>query len=353
MKIAVIAPVLRPILNQQKYGGIERIIKSLVLACCRSGDEVFLYAPTGTDLKHSNLTLIQTTDNDRAPSTRQAEINLFKRLVPESAQYDLVHSHIEPIIAQDGNTNYLAQIKKPVVVTFHNQTYIKENIAYYKKHKELWDFNYVFISRNQAKPLSFLPNQTVIYNGINVQEFHLNLRPDPSQLAFLGRITPEKGIEEAITIAQRSDMELKIAALIDKSEQSYYRSKIKPLIDNKQIIFLGEVDFKQKEKLLGESCAYLFPIKWQEPFGLTVVESLAFGTPVVAFKTGSMPEIIEESRTGFLVNNTEEAVTAIKKVDKISRADCRESVEKKFSEEIMVRNYRQLYKRILGSYFSL
>lgn len=353
MKIAIIAPVIRKISQKNLYGGIERIIASLAIGAAEAGHKVTLYAPFGTDLVHDNLTISFSTITDISGlpgQIRLAEEELFKRIIIDQDQFDIIHTHIEPIVAKYNDDNYFRQIHKPIVVTFHNQTHIDENIAYYKSHQELHKINFVFISHNQAKPLNFLTNKTVIYNGINLDNLSFNNSPTPNQLAFLGRITPEKGIAEAIAITKNSGKKLLIGAAIDKTQLAFFENKIKPQIDNTSIVFLGEINEASKNELLGQSEALLFPIKWHEPFGLVVVEAMATGTPVVATDMGSMSEIIQDGITGFILPinaTTQDYTDKLSQIKNIHREDCRKTVQEKFTDTIMVANYLKYYDTLI------
>jgi glycosyltransferase involved in cell wall biosynthesis len=353
VKIAIIAPVIRKISTKNLYGGIERIITSLVNGATDAGHKVILYAPFGTDLEHNNLEVRITTNKDVSGEPeliKIAEAELFKRIIDEQQQFDIIHTHIEPIVAKVGDNNYFNQIVKPVVITFHNQTHIDENINYYKSHKELNKLNYVFISRDQAAPLNFLPSQIVIYNGIDLDGLTFNATPNPGQLAFVGRITPEKGISQAIAIAKMAGKKLLIAAAIDHSQQDYYENQIKPQLDGKQIVYLGEISNESKNEMLRTSEALLFPIRWHEPFGLVITEAMATGTPVIATDIGSVVEIVEEGKTGFTVSdidNIKSYVDKLENIHSIDRKYCRQVVENKFTDSIMVSNYLKYYKSLL------
>lgn len=353
MKIAVIAPVIRRISNNNLYGGIERIITSLVIGMADAGHKVILYAPFGTDLAHKNLEIRLTTSQDVTGMPnfiKKAETALFQRVVVEQDQFDIIHTHIEPIIARIDDDNYFNKIKKPVVVTMHNQTHLPDNINYYKSHKELHDLNFVFISKDQSRPLSFLPNKTVIYNGINIENLTFNATPNSGQLAFIGRITPEKGISQAIAIAKLANKKLIIGAAIDPTKQGYYDEEIKPQIDGKNIIYLGEVSNAVRNDILRTSEALLFPTKWHEPFGLVLVEAMATGTPVIASAIGSVAEIVQDGKTGFVVSDLDNSDSYVQKIDMINIIDreyCRQVVEEKFTENIMTTNYLKYYDSLL------
>lgn len=349
MKIAVIAPVIRHISTKNLYGGIERMIASLVLGAADAGHKLILYAPLGTDLKHKNLEVRFTTNEDiseRPDLIGEAENILFRRIVAEQTQFDLVHSHIEPYIARADDDNYFTRITKPVVITIHNQTYIQDHINYYKLHKEVHNLHFVFISQNQAKPLEFLPNQAVIYDGISLKGLTFNANPNPGQLAFLGRIAPEKGISQAMEIAKFSGKKLLIGAAIDHMQQDFYEKEIRPQLDDEKIIYLGELSDEPKNDLLRTSEALLFPIQWHEPFGLVMLEAMATGTPVIASNIGSVSEIVEDGKTGFIVPHktvVKDSIKKLEEINSINRKYCRQVVEEKFSDNIMIANYLEYY----------
>lgn len=348
MKIAMVAPVIANISNQNHYGGIERIILSLLQGLTDNGHDIVLYAPENTDINYPHLKIRKLVKENK--TSRELELELFQRLIQDQDEFDLIHTHIEPYIAQFDQTNYYTKINKPLIVTMHNQTYIDNHIQFYQDQQQLHHCYYVFISYNQAKPLSFLPNKTVIYNGIALDKLSFSSTPKSKQLAFLGRIAPEKGIVEAIQIAKATGKKLLIAAAIDKTQQTFYQQQVKPHIDQQNICFLGTVDDVGKNKLLSESEALLFPIQWEEPFGLVMVESLACGTPVIATAKGSTPEIIQNNYNGFLVlpNATiNDYVQCLTQLNNISRQSCHTSVVNRFSAVTMVQQYQQYYQQVL------
>jgi glycosyltransferase involved in cell wall biosynthesis len=188
--------------------------------------------------------------------------------------------------------------------------------------------------------------QGTIYHGLprNQYDFH----PERGQyLAFLGRTSPEKGLDQAIAIAKRAGMHLKIAAKIDRVDQEYFDSRIKPLLRDPSIEFLGEIGFPEKNTFLRGAAALLFPIAWPEPFGIVMIEALACGTPVIAYSQGSVPEVLEDGVTGFVVHDIESAVDAIQRIDSIDRATCRRRFEERFTASLMSSQYLHLYETIL------
>lgn len=357
MKIAHITPVMNTV-PPEKYGGIEQDIVQLAKGQASAGHGITIFAARGSKAPASGVQIFEAAPyptRERTSENRSWEIKEFLQVISMQDNFDLLHFHYEPIIARvniDGvEQNLLNFIRVPSVITFHNTTHIDANINYYKENKDLWKFNYVFLSKNHQAPLSFFPNSGVIYNGIPVADFKFNNKPD-EYLLFLGRITKAKGIIEAIQCAKEIGKKLVIAAKIDPVDRDFYEGEVKHLIDGKQIIYVGEVDFNQKVELYKNALCTLFPILWEEPFGLVMIESMACGTPVVAFRRGSVPEIIQDGRTGFIVDNVFEMAKAVGDIGKINRGNCRKHVEQNFSSEKMVVDYLRLYTEILNKNFT-
>jgi len=188
--------------------------------------------------------------------------------------------------------------------------------------------------------------QGTVYHGLPLDLY----KPGDGRgnyLAFLGRICPEKRVDRAIKIAQRAEMKIKIAAKIDNADREYMETKIEPLLDHQLVEFVGEVDRAAKQKLLGDAYALLFPIDWPEPFGLVMVESMACGTPVVAYRAGSVPEVIDPGLTGFIVESVDQSVEALKKIQSLDRRLCREVFERRFSSGRMAVDYLKIYEKML------
>jgi len=203
----------------------------------------------------------------------------------------------------------------------------------------------VSISYAQRRPVPWLNWVGNVYHGLpeNLYKFH----PKPGKyLAFLGRISPEKRPDRAIEIAQRAGMKLLMAAKVDKADRDYYEGKIKPLLKSPWVEFIGEIGEKEKDQFLGEAYALLFPIDWPEPFGLVMIEAMACGTPVIAWKNGSVPEVIDPGKTGLMVESIDEAVAAVEKVGEINRLTCRRIFEERFSVSRMARDYSCIYEKL-------
>ena len=208
------------------------------------------------------------------------------------------------------------------------------------------DMPLVSISNAQREPLPWVNWIGTVYHGLPTSMFRPNYEPG-DYLAFLGRICPEKRVDRAIDIAQAAGIPLKIAAKVDNADRDYFEAEIKSRLDEQLVEFVGETDDPGKEQLLRHARALLFPIDWPEPFGLVMIEALACGTPVLAFRNGSTPEVISDGKTGFLVNTLEEAVAAVNRIDGISRKACRAEFEQRFSAARMAADYLALYRRLL------
>jgi glycosyltransferase involved in cell wall biosynthesis len=213
------------------------------------------------------------------------------------------------------------------------------------------EVNLISISEAQRAPIRYAHWVGTAYNGIPMEDFTLQARPG-DYLAFLGRIAPEKRVDIAIEIAKRTGINLKIAAKVDKVDREYYEAVIKPRLNHPLVEFIGEIDQKAKDQFLGEAYAFLFPIDWPEPFGLAMAEAMACGTPVIAARAGSVPEVIIDERTGFICDSVDEMVRAVDRIGQIDRSFCREHVDRNFSVTTMVDSYERIYARVLAGHLS-
>ena len=337
MRIAQIAPLWIPV-PPYTYGGTELVISWLCDELVRRGHEVTLFATE--DAKTSaKLVPIWPKALWRANlRTPHAVFSLmYNKLIQFQDQFDVIHDHCEFY-----TTPYSRFLKPPIVTTFHHPL-TEETIILYKKFPNI---NYVAISKHQKKSGPGVNIVRTIYHGLPLDKYPLNLNPK-NYLLWLSKIQPEKGIAKAIDIAKLSDERLIISGNILPEYADYFNFRIKPLIDGKKIQFVGASDFSKKIELFKNAKAFIFPVRRPEPFGLVVIESMACGTPVIAFKEGSMPELIEDGKTGFLVNSVEEACQALKKINQISREYCREYVKNNFNLKRMVNRYERLYKKVL------
>jgi glycosyltransferase involved in cell wall biosynthesis len=206
----------------------------------------------------------------------------------------------------------------------------------------------VSISNAQRKPVPDANYVGTVYHGLP-RDLALTLKPRGGYLAFLGRISPEKRVDRAISIARAVGMPLRIAAKVDRVDEVYFRAEIEPLLSQPGIEFIGEIDDRSKQRFLGEACALLFPIDWPEPFGLAMIEAMACGTPVLAFRNGAVPEVVDQGVTGCIVDNVDEAVRTLPRVLALDRAAVRRRFEERFTVFRMAQDYTRIYERLVGT----
>lgn len=342
LRIAQVAPLYESV-PPKLYGGTERVVSYITEELVRRGHEVTLFA-SGDSLTDANL----VPGCERALRLeRKPELGCSLQLamlaeVFESARdnFDIVHAHIDywsfPFASLTGT---------PAITTMHGRLDISDLHPVYKRFR---DAALVSISDMQRAPLPGVNWVATVHHGMPRNLLRLNERRG-SYLAFIGRISPEKGIDRAIEVALRSGVPLKIAAKVDVVDREYFEAVIKPLIKPPMIEYIGEIDDEQKNEFLGGALALMFSIDWPEPFGLAMIEALACGTPVIARPCGAVPEIIRPGVTGFLASETDELVAAVGKIDSISRAECRREFEERFTSEVMVAKYERVYHRLIGS----
>ena len=339
MRIAQVVPLWVET-HPQTWGGTPLIASLVTEELVKRGHKVTLFATGDSKTKAKLVPIWPRGLISGAVLYPPAVFGLlYKELLERQNEFDIIHDHWEYVTAP-----FSKFLKPPVVTTLHSLL-AEESIILYKKFPNI---HYVAISDNQKKSLPGVHVVKTIYHGIPVEKYDFSARPK-DYLLWLSIISPDKGLAEAIEIAQMAGEKLIISGPIFPQYADYFEYRIKPLIDGKQIRFVGASDFEKKIGLLRRAKALLFPIfKRQEPFGLIVIEAMASGVPVIAAKTGSMPELIKDGETGFLVDTKEEAVRALKKIDTISRKYCREHIADNFPLETMVDNYEALYEEILA-----
>jgi len=344
LKIALLAPFEEPVPPRQ-YGGTERVVFNIAEELIKLGHDVTLLASgdsrTSAKLEACVDKAVRVLPESVIPAIRQglSYAGLSKALfIVSNNGFDILHNHYgwQFLLFRD-------LFSCPVVTTLHGT--LAEPTENYM-HNRFREEPFVSISDSQRKHSPKLNYVATVHNGIQVDRFTFNNKPK-NYLAFLGRIHPQKGPEYAIKIAKLSKQKLIMAAKIDPLEIDYFKREIEPLIDGKQIQFIGEVDHKGKVELLRNARALLSPIQWDEPFGLTNIESLACGTPVISMNRGSLPEIIINGEYGYLCSTITDAVNAVSKIDAISRSKCRKYVEENFSAKLMAEKYLEAYKKVL------
>jgi len=351
MKIAIVSPVMNTV-PPEKYGGIELIVAELAAGLAKRKHRVTVFCSGGSKIEGDGISRVETSPyptRDRLEENRRWEIDQLLTVLSRQHEFDVIHFNYEPLALRftfDGTElNLLDFFTTPVVLTFHNITNIPENEAYYRRTHSLYRHTLIFVSENHRRPVSFFPKTKVIYNALRIDDFPV-CEDKENYLFFLGRITPVKGILEAIAVAKKTGIPLVIAAKVDSVDRDFYEKTVKPKIDGKLIKYVGEVDFAQKVDYLKKTRCLLFPILWEEPFGLVMAEALACGTPVVAFRRGSVPEIVKDGVNGYVVDTVDEMTEAVKKLDVISSSECRKSVEKRFYLDRMVNEYEELFRKV-------
>jgi glycosyltransferase involved in cell wall biosynthesis len=335
MRIAQVSPLFEAV-PPKLYGGTERVVYSLTEELVAMGHDVTLFASgdsvtsaTLAPMRQEALRLDPTVKDWVATYMRMVEL-IYRR----ADEFDILHFHIDyfPLAL-------FSRQRTPFLTTLHGRLDLPE----FKDVYELYpDAPFVSISNAQRRPIPRLNWVRTVQHGMPARL--LTPRPvKPSYVAFLGRISPEKGVDRAIRIAGRAGVPLKIAAKVDNADREYFEAEIKPLLSLPHVEFIGEIDDSQKPEFLSGARALLFPINWPEPFGLVMIESMACGTPVIAFNCGSVPEVMDHGLTGFVVNNEDEAVAAIGRLDQLDRGKVRQQFDRRFTARRMAQDYLDLY----------
>ena len=343
MKIAQLSPLWESV-PPQLYGGTERIVSYLTEELVRQGHEVTLFASgdskTAAHLRACCDRALRLHDN--VMINRDAPNILMQEwaLGAESGHYDVVHSHLDFL-----SFPMSRRAHAPVVTTLHGRLDLPELQPIFKEYSEL---PVVSISNAQRKPLPGANWAGTVYHGIPKDLYSLHDRPG-SYLAFLGRISPEKCPDHAIEVAKRVGMPLRIAAKVDAADHAYFKQKIERLLDHPLVEYVGEINDAEKNDFLGDAAALLCPYDWPEPFGLVLIEAMACGTPVLAYRQGSIPEVIDHGVTGYICDNIGEMAQAVAGLPLIDRKRCREVFEKRFTVERMAKDYLNLYESMMAA----
>ncbi len=334
MKIAVLSPISWRT-PPRSYGPWEQVSSNIAEGLVENGVDVTLFA-TADSITKGKLESVAEHSWSENPEIdpKVFECLHISNLMEQAGKFDLIHNNFDFL-----PLTYSRLIKTPVVTTIHGFS-SKKILPVYKKYNST-NF-YVSISNSDRSPE--LDYTATVYNGINTDDFTFCFEPK-DYLLFFGRIHPEKGTSESIQIAKKSGRKLIISGIIQ--HQEYFDSLIKPFINDEDIVYVGNSGPKERDKLMGEAYALLHPIGFNEPFGLSVAESMLCGTPVIAFNKGSMPELIIDGKTGFLVNNTGSAVDAVNNIKSVNRIYCREHAASKFSRQKMIEGYLEVYKKVV------
>lgn len=341
MRIAQIAPLWERV-PPFRYGGIELIVSLLTDELVRRGHEVTLFASgdsiTTASLSSVHAQALRLDENVKEPGLY--EQMMIHELYQHADRFDIIHSHLGCSALP-----YCEFVKTPTVHTTHG-IFTPDNEKMFQRFARQ---PYISISEAQREPGLNLNYVHTVYNGIDTNAYPFFDAPmQPAYLAFVGRMSPEKGPKEAIAIARSSGLPLKMAGKIDAVDQVYFEQELAPLIDNYQIEYLGEVSHEEKVQLLGGATVTLFPITWREPFGLVMIESMATGTPVIGMAMGSVPEVIANGKTGFVCDSYEQMAQMVPAANKIDRQTCREYVVSRFSVQSMTDEYEKAYQMVLA-----
>jgi len=340
MRIAQVAPLIESV-PPKLYGGTERVVSYLTEELVRRGHDVTLFA-SGDSATTARLRCmceralrLDCRCNDPLPYS----VLMLEKVLQEIDSFDLVHFHTDYL-----HFPWVRRHDTPTLTTLHGRLDLPSLTALYR---EFHDIPVISISDAQRLPLPWLNWRATIYHGLPRDLLRPRFAPG-QYLAFLGRICPEKRPDRAIEIARAFGMELKIAAKVDDADRDYFDEKIRPMLNAPGVEFIGEINEGEKNDFLGNAYAMLFPIDWPEPFGLAMIEAMACATPVIAYRCGSVPEVIDHGLTGYIVDDRRQAVEALRKVEDLDRHVVRRVFEERFSVERMADDYLATYEASIG-----
>jgi glycosyltransferase involved in cell wall biosynthesis len=340
MRIAQVAPLYESV-PPKYYGGTERVVSYLTEELVRQGHEVTLFASGDSVTKARLIAACQRSLRlgKHCIDHLAHHIVMLERVFQQAREFDIVHFHVDYL---HFSMSRRQQIKH--VTTLHGRLDIPDLFPLYKEFR---DMPVISISNVQREPLPWANWQATVYHGLPADLYRFRAEPG-SYLAFLGRISPEKRVDRAIEIAKRVQIPLKIAAKVDRVDKKYFKTVIEPLLTDSLVEVVGEIGDREKNEFLGNAYALLSPIDWPEPFGLVMIEAMACGTPVIAYRGGAVPEIIEEGHAGFIVEELEDAVEAARRIPELSRKHCREVFEERFTATRMANDYVRVYERLIN-----
>src|SRR6266853_4806757 len=339
LKIAQVAPLYESV-PPQLYGGTERVVSNLTEALVEAGHEVTLFASGDSKTAARLIPACPKSlrlNNYECQDQLAHHFVMLEEVLERADQFDIIHFHIDYMHFPLSRLSGLVHVS-----TLHGRLDSPDLVPLYRKYKNM---PVTSISLAQRAPLPWVNWVANIYHGLPHARLPLG-DGGGKYLAFLGRISPEKRVDRAIEIAVKLNMPLKVAAKVDRVDRAYYEREIKHLLTAPNVEFVGEINDQQKGEFLGNAYAYLFPIDWPEPFGLTMIESMACGTPTIAFRCGSVPELIRDQVSGYIVESMDDAVQAVERAATIDRSACRAEFEQRFSAERMARDYVKLYESI-------
>jgi glycosyltransferase involved in cell wall biosynthesis len=340
MRIAQVPPLYEAV-PPRLYGGTERVVAHLTEALVDLGHEVTLFASADA-VTRARLAPVRDQAIRLDPALYKSDLAAHLVQISEvrrlADQFDVIHFHTDMI-----HFPFFHDLAHKTLTTLHGRLDLKDLPGVYRRWSH---FPLASISDSQRRPLAFANWAGTVHHGMAADLYAFSPKPE-GYLAFLGRISPEKGPDRAIAIAKLLGCKLKIAAKVDAADRAYFESRIEPLLDDPLVEFIGEIGDTEKSAFLGGADALLFPIDWPEPFGLVMIEAMACGTPVVAYRCGSVPEVIEPGLTGFIVEGETQAAEAVKLARRLDRAAIRRRFERRFSARAMATSYVDLYRALV------
>ena len=340
MRIAQIAPLAESV-PPKLYGGTERVVSYLADELVRMGHDVTLFASGDSNTK-ARLVACAPRALRLDPRVKDPLPHLLlmvEQVRQRAHEFDILHFHMEPLL----HFPAFRLLGRKTVTTLHGRLDIPDLQPLFREFREM---PLVSISDNQRRPLPECNWVGTVYHGLAGRVCPFNAAPRGDYLAFLGRVSPEKGLDRAIQIARRAGVRLRIAAKVDIADERYYRERIAPLLRDPKIDFIGEVGEEEKAEFLGNAIGLLFPIDWPEPFGLAMIEAMSCGTPVIAWPHGAVPEIIDHGVTGVVVNSIDEAVAAVEHIGRLDRGRVRARFEERFTAARMAQDYVSVYEAL-------
>ncbi|HYM80989.1 MAG TPA: glycosyltransferase family 4 protein [Candidatus Limnocylindria bacterium] len=338
MRIALIAPLYESV-PPRYYGGTERVVSYLTEELVKQGHDVTLFA-SGDSVTRARLIpgaprSLRLDSSCRDPLAHH--LVMLERVFEDTSRFDVMHFHCDYL-----HFGMSRRQETPALTTLHGRLDLPDLVPVYQTYS---DAPLVSVSDAQREPLPWANWQATVHHGLPEDLYGWTKRPG-RYLAFLGRISPEKRVDRAIEIVRRAGMQLKIAAKVDPADEKYFEQVIKPLLDDPRVEFVGEIADGDKQAFLSNAHALLFPIDWAEPFGLVMIEAMACGTPTIAWRRGSVPEVMQHGVTGFVVESVEQAVQAVEACAGFDRAACRVTFELRFTAERMAHDYVRVYQRL-------
>jgi len=341
VRIAQVAPLMESV-PPRLYGGTERIVSYLTEALVAQGHDVTLFA-SGDSITSAKLVPCCSEALRLNPAVRDTipyYMLMLDRVRRLAQSFDIIHFHIDQF-----HFPIFRDMAQKTITTLHGRQDLPDLLPLYSGFSEM---PLVAISNSQRMPMPEMKHLVTIPHGLPCDLFAATVKPRGGYLAFIGRISPEKRVDRAIRIAAAAGLPLRIAAKVDEVDRAYFVAEIEPMLAHPLVEFVGEIDERRKQSFLGEARALLFPIDWPEPFGLVMIEAMACGTPVLAYRNGSVAEVIDEGVTGFIVNNEREASCRIGALLALDRSRIRRRFEERFTSHRMASDYVKVYEQLLS-----